>query len=225
MVYDVIIIGSGPAGLSAGIYAGRAGLNTLIIEQNYVCGGQIINTYEVDNYPGFMGVTGFELGQSFKQHADKFGLNFVTDEVSKIEIDSEIKKVHTNGGILEGRTLIIATGTSRRKLEIPGEEELCGMGVSYCATCDGAFFKNKEVVVVGGGDVAVEDAIFLARTSKKVYLVHRRDELRSSKILQKKLFSLDNVEIIWDTVVEKIEGTDHVEGVSLYNKKESQSKQ
>ena len=223
-IFDTVIIGSGPAGLAAAIYAERAELKAIVIEKNVVSGGQVLTTYEVDNYPGSRGIGGFDLGMKFREHADGLGATFVEDEVLKIEADGEIKKVICENDTYETKTVIIATGASHRKLGVPGEEELAGLGVSYCATCDGAFFKNKITAVVGGGDVALEDAIFLARLCKKVYLIHRRDELRGAKSLQKKLFSLDNVEMVWDSVVDEIKGSDHVESVSVSNVKTKEKK-
>ena len=223
-IFDTVIIGSGPAGLAAAIYAERAELKAIVIEKNVVSGGQVLTTYEVDNYPGSRGIGGFDLGMKFREHADGLGATFVEDEVLKIEADGEIKKVICENDTYETKTVIIATGASHRELGVPGEEELAGLGVSYCATCDGAFFKNKTTAVVGGGDVALEDAIFLARLCKKVYLIHRRDELRGAKSLQKKLFSLDNVEMVWDSVVDEIKGSDHVESVSVSNVKTKEKK-
>ena len=217
MIYDVVIIGSGPAGLSAAIYAKRAKLSTLVIEQNYISGGQIINTYEVDNYPGLMGISGFDLANKFKEHADKFEVEFVTDEVETINKMDDIFTVKTFDGEYRAKSVIIATGAKHRNLNVSGEEELKGMGVSYCATCDGAFFKDKTVVVVGGGDVAVEDAIFLSRGSKKVYLVHRRNELRAAKILQNRLFETENIEVLWNSKIERINGNDKVDSVTICN--------
>lgn len=218
-VYDLIIIGSGPAGLAAAIYAQRARLDTLVLEKEYISGGQVVNTYEVDNYPGLPGIGGYELGLKFREHADSLGAEFVTAEVQRIIIEGKQKKVETEEQTYLAKSLILATGAKHRKLGVPGEEELSGMGVSYCATCDGAFFRGRTVVVVGGGDVAVEDAIFLARACEKVYLVHRRNELRAARSLQEKLFACKNVEIIWDTVVKEINGEDRVEAVKLENVK------
>lgn len=219
--YDVIIIGAGPAGLTSGIYAARADLKTLLIER-YGDGGQILNTYEVDNYPGFPGITGGDLGAKMSEHLDKFGITRLMAEVERIEFIKDANKVITDGGTFIGRTIILATGNSPRKLGIPGEEELTGAGVSYCATCDGAFFGKRTVAVVGGGDVAVEDAIFLARGCEKVYLVHRRDELRAAKILQKALFELPNVEIVWDSIPLEIIKADSgmVGGLKIENVKD-----
>ena len=223
-MYDMIIIGSGPAGLSAAIYAQRAKLKTLVIEREYMSGGQVVNTYEVDNYPGFPGINGFELGMKFREHADKLGAEFINAEVTDLELFGKIKKVVTDEGTYEARTVVIATGARHRKLGIPGEEELGGMGVSYCATCDGAFFKGQSVAVVGGGDVAVEDAIFLARGCEKVYLIHRREELRAAKSLQERLFELKNIEFLWNTEVTKIYGEDHIECIGIKNKKTGEKK-
>ena len=205
--YDVIIIGAGPAGLTAGIYAARANLKTLLIER-FGAGGQILNTYEVDNYPGLPEVTGAELGQKMSDHLDKFGIERMMAEVEGIDFAEGDNKVMTDNGTFTGRSVILATGNSPKTLGIPGEEELTGAGVSYCATCDGAFFRKRTVAVIGGGDVAVEDAILLARGCEKVYLVHRRDELRAAKILQKALFELANVEVVWDSIPKEINGAD-----------------
>lgn len=216
-IYDCMIIGSGPAGLAAAIYAARACMTALVIEKEYVSGGQVVNTYEVDNYPGCPGISGFDLGMKFREHAERFGVEFVNAEVTDINIEENVKKVFTNEGGYAGRTLILATGAARRKLNVSGEEDFSGMGVSYCATCDGAFFRGKTVAVVGGGDVAVEDAIFLAKGCEKVYLIHRRDSLRATKSLQDKLSAIPNLEIIWNSKVIRILGEDQVESVKLEN--------
>ena len=235
-LYDMIIIGSGPAGVAAAIYAQRARLDTLVIEKEMVSGGQVLMTYEVDNYPGMPGMNGFDLGTKFREHADKLGAVFVTDEVKRVETDEESqegellraaelsplsgrKAVICENGRYYGKTVVIATGARHQNLGAPGEAELTGMGVSYCATCDGAFFRNRTVAVVGGGDVALEDAIFLARSCEKVYLIHRRDELRGAKSLQETVFKQDNIEILWDTVVEEITGEGRVERLRIKNKK------
>lgn len=244
-IYDLVIIGSGPAGLSAAIYAQRAKLNTLVIEKEMVSGGQVLTTYEVDNYPGLPGVGGFDLGMKFRQHADQLEAEFKEDEVQQIELVSaqelseeegqlqaaqvggdrslELKQIVCKNDTYLTKTVIIATGASHRKLGVPGEESLLGMGVSYCATCDGAFFKNKVTAVVGGGDVALGDAIFLSRMCKQVYLIHRRDEFRGAKSLQEKVLSLDNVTVIWDSVVEEIKGTETVEALQLKNVRTNES--
>lgn len=231
-IYDLVIIGSGPAGLGAAIYAQRAELKTLVIEKEMVSGGQVLTTYEVDNYAGLPGINGFELGMKFKEHADKLGTEFAVDTVLSVktaelagelmkaaELSAGIREVVCEGHTYKARTVLIASGARHRKLDVPGEERLTGMGVSYCATCDGAFFRKKTAAVVGGGDVAIEDAIFLARLCEKVYLIHRRDELRGARSLQKKLMELENVELVWDTVVEAVNGDDKVSSIDLLNKK------
>lgn len=218
-IHDLVIIGSGPAGLSAAVYAQRAELDTVVIERNMMSGGQILNTYEVDNYPGFPGISGFDLGMKFREHADKLGAEFKEDTVMAAELGGDVKKIVCENGTYLAKAVIIASGAHHRKLGAKGEERLTGAGVSYCATCDGAFFKGKTTAVIGGGDVAIEDAIFLSRMCSRVYLIHRRDELRGAKSLQNRLLSLDNVGVIWDTVVEEIEGADKVESLKLYNKK------
>lgn len=219
MVYDVIIVGAGPAGLAAAIYAQRAKLNALVLEKEYISGGQVVNTYEVDNYPGLQGLGGFELGMRFHEHAEKLGASFINIEARHIELEDEgrVKVIYTEQEEYRGRTLILAMGASHRKLEVPGEQELGGMGVSYCATCDGAFFQGRKVAVIGGGDVAAEDALFLARGCEKVYLIHRRDNLRAAAILQERVKECENIEIIWNTIVTQIAGDDHVECLKLKN--------
>lgn len=226
MIYDVIIVGSGPAGLAAAIYAQRAKLNTLVLEKEYMSGGQVLNTYEVDNYPGLPGIGGFELGMKFREHAEKLGTQFLNIEVRQIglEEDGRVKVLYTDSEEYRARTVILAMGARHRKLNIPGEAELAGMGVSYCATCDGAFFKGRTVAVVGGGDVAAEDAIFLARTCEKVYLIHRREEMRAAAVLQETLKKCSNVEFLWNSELEEIAGEDHVECLKIYNKKEKSTK-
>ena len=226
-IYDLIIIGSGPAGLAAAVYAQRAKLDTLVVEKAMVSGGQVLTTYEVDNYPGLPGIGGYDLGIKFREHADRLGARFVEDEVLNIQDGGKgaIKGVVCQGNTYEARSLILATGAVHRKLGVPGEEELAGAGVSYCATCDGAFFRNKVTAVIGGGDVAVEDAIFLARMCTKVYLIHRRNELRAAKSLQENLLSLDNVEVIWDTVADSINGDGMVKSLSLTNVKNGQKRE
>ena len=216
-IYDLIIIGSGPAGLTAAIYAQRAKLETLVIEASYVSGGQVVNTYEVDNYPGLPGISGMDLGTTLRNHADRMGGAFVRERVKELELEGDIKTVRTQKNEYRTKTLILAMGASHRKLGVPGEDTFGGLGVSYCATCDGAFFKGKVTAVVGGGDVAVEDAIFLARGCEKVYLIHRRDSLRAAAILQERLLALPNVEVVWNHVVKEIQGMDQVEALLLEN--------
>lgn len=225
-LYDLIIIGSGPAGLAASIYAERARLTSLVIEKEYISGGQVVNTYEVDNYPGLPGINGFDLGTKLREHAEGLGAKFLTAEVSSItNIEESVKTVSTDEGDFQTKTILLATGAAHRNLNVPGEEELAGMGVSYCATCDGAFFKGKTVAVVGGGDVAVEDALFLARGCEKVYLIHRRDQLRAAKRLQEALFAAPNIEPVWDSTVEEICGESQVKALRLKNGKSGEKKE
>nr|WP_206762723.1 thioredoxin-disulfide reductase [Mobilitalea sibirica] len=220
MIYDVIIIGSGPAGLSAAIYAKRAELNLVVIEKAGLSGGQVINTYEVDNYPGTPGISGFDLSMKFREHCDKLETTFITGEVKDFRLEGDIKVIVLDDNTeYRTKTVVISTGGVPRHLDVEGEKKLSGMGVSYCATCDGAFFKNKVTAVVGGGDVAVEDAIFLARICKQVYVIHRRDQFRASKSISTRLMALDNVTILWDSVVERINGEDAVESIDVLNKK------
>lgn len=218
-IYDLAILGAGPAGICAAIYATRAKLNTIWLDKKFVQGGQIVDTYEVDNYPGLPGIIGLDLGEAMAGHAEKLGMKPQRETVRSIEAEQGIKVIRTKKNEYRARAVIIACGATHRHLGIPGEEELSGMGVSYCATCDAAFFQDRTVVVVGGGNVAVEDAILLSRTCKKVYLVHRRDELRAEKILQESFFACKNVEIIWDSIPLSIEGTDKVEALKIQNKK------
>lgn len=223
-MYDIIIIGSGPAGLSAAIYAQRACLDTIVIEKNGISGGQVLNTWEVDNYPGFPGVTGFELSRQFREHANKLGARVVQDEVVQVELSGNVKKVICEEETYEARCVILASGAHHRTLEVPGEEELRGAGVSYCATCDGAFFRGRTVAVVGGGDAALEDAIFLARMCEKVYIVHRRDKLRGAKRLQERLQALENIEFVWNSETVAIEGNAQVEALRLRQTKTGEEK-
>ncbi len=219
MIYDVIIIGAGPAGLAAGIYGKRAGFDILILDTSSISGGQILNTYEIDNYPGFPGASGQEVADAMRQHCDKLGVEFARGRVTSIIDNGATKDLVTKKNTYTAKSIIIATGASNKKLGCPGEEELSGMGVSYCATCDGAFFKEKQVAVVGGGDVALEDAIYLSRFCTKVYLIHRRDEFRGAKVLQDQVKAADNIEIIYDTVVNSINGTQSVESITVQNTK------
>ena len=224
-MFDVIIIGSGAAGLSAGVYAKRAGMDLLVIEKSPMSGGQILNTYEVDNYLGLPGINGFDMGMKFREHADKLEVPFKEAEVLEIKDLGDKKIVRTDKEELETKSIILATGAHHALLGVPGEEELSGMGVSYCATCDGAFFRKKVVAVVGGGDVALEDAIYLARTSAKVYLIHRRDELRGTKVLQEELLAMENVEVLYSHVVKEICGEDSVEKLILEDVKTGEKKE
>lgn len=224
-MYDLIIIGSGPAGLSAAVYGKRAGLDLAVLEMAPMSGGQVLNTYEVDNYLGMPGMNGFDMGMQFRAHADRLGVEFREAEVTGIRDNGQSKTVITAEGELETKTVILATGAVHAHLNVPGEEELAGMGVSYCATCDGAFFKGKTVAVAGGGDVALEDAIYLARTCEKVYLIHRRDELRGAAVLQEELKGLSNVEILYSHTVEEIRGEDAVESLLVRSGKTGETKE
>lgn len=216
-IFDLVIIGSGPAGMTAAIYAKRAGLQAIVIDKAGN-GGQVLSTYEVDNYPGMPGISGFELSQKFKEHADHLGVEFAFDEVAGMNAEGEVKTVFGEEKEYHCKTILIASGARHAKLNVPGENELSGAGVSYCATCDGAFFKNRTVAVVGGGDVAVEDAIFLARACQKVYLIHRRDSLRAAQSLQDVLFQKDNIEVIWNHTIQKICGENQVSSIILTEK-------
>ncbi|MEE0462409.1 thioredoxin-disulfide reductase [Blautia hydrogenotrophica] len=223
-IYDLIIVGAGPAGLTAAIYALRAGLQTLLLEKNFVSGGQAASTYEVDNYPGLPGISGAEFGQKIRSHADRLGLVSERVNVKEIRVNEDgTKVISTRKKDFQAKTVLLAVGARHRLLGAKGEERLSGMGVSYCATCDGAFYKDQNVVVVGGGNVAVEDAIFLAKICKMVYVVHRRDQLRADDILQKKLFQFPNVVFCWNQVCEEIQGEEQVEAVLLKNVKDGSS--
>ena len=223
-MFDLIIIGSGPAGLSAAVYAKRAGLDLLVLEKSPMSGGQILNTYEVDNYLGLPGINGFDMGMQFRAHADKLGVTFKTAEVTALSKEGDAWTVKTAKENFEAKAVLLATGAHHALLGAPGEERLTGMGVSYCATCDGAFFRGRTVAVIGGGDVALEDAIYLARTSKKVYLIHRRDELRGTMTLQKELMAKENVEILYSHVVKEICGETAVEKLVLQDVKSGEEK-
>ena len=219
MLYDVIIIGAGPAGLTAGIYAKRACLNVLLLQDQYSIGSQICNTYEVSNYPGFNNVTGQELYQNFRKHAEEIKVPITEEKVLSIDdLEFSIKKVKTSQNVYETKTIVLATGASPKKYGFEGEEHYMGNGVSYCATCDGAFYKGKVVAVIGGGDVGVEDAIFMSRIASKVYLIMRRTEMRATKILQEEVMKLQNVEILYEVQVESIIGDEKVEGALIRRK-------
>ncbi len=220
-LYDVVIVGGGPGGLSAGIYAMRAALKTILIEKGAV-GGQVAMSDGVENYPGFEHITGYELSQKFLQHAQSYGMEIVQEEVVAVEpgLDFHIVRL-ANGDILKTHTVILATGGSPRKLDIPGEDEYYGKGVSYCGVCDGFFFRDKTVVVVGGGDTAAEEALYLAKLAKHVYLVHRRDALRASMILQQRVKDECKIEILWNTIVTEIKAND--EGVNAVDLQDTQS--
>lgn len=217
-MYDLVIIGDGPAGLSAGIYAVRYGLDTLILEKD-VISGQIALTDIVENYPGFSSIAGMELMDKFKEHAQEAGVTTEDGEVLNIKSDGNKKIISTDEGEIEAKAVIIATGANPQHLGVPGEEEFAGRGVSYCATCDGPFFRGKNVAVIGGGDSAITDALILSNLASKVYVVHRRDELRATKVLQDRAFSRNNIEFICDTILDEVLGDDSVEKVILKNVK------
>ncbi len=217
--YELIIIGGGPAGLSAGMYAARSRLPTLLIERA-MPGGQIVNAELVENYPGFPeGISGAELASLMERQATKYGLEISVAEVDGIEVAGEQKTVRTSEGQYHAKALIIAGGSEHSKLGVPGEEELRGRGVSYCATCDGAFFRDQVIAVVGGGNIALSDALFLTRFASKVVVIHRRDQLRATRILQERAFAQPKIEFLWDTVVKSIEGNSEVRQLRLMNVK------
>jgi len=216
--YEVIIIGGGPAGLTAGLYTSRAGLKSLLVERG-IFGGQIVNATLIENYPGFpQGISGMELGSLMHQQAVKYGLEVVTAEVTGIA-QGQPYSVSTTDGSFETPAIIIAAGSEYRKLGVAGEERLSGHGVSYCATCDGFLFRDREVAVVGGGDTAITDALELTRHAKKVYVIHRRDQLRAGKVLQQRAFAESKLEFIWSTVVEEVLGDKVLEELKLRNVK------
>lgn len=220
--YDIVIVGGGPAGLTAGLYGARANLKTLCIEK-YLPGGQIAVTEEVEDYPGFEHILGAELAQKFEQHARKFGLEVVSDQVEEVYQKDGYHVVKAVDREYTTKTVILATGGSPNLLEVPGEKEYSGKGVSYCAICDGAFFKDQVIVVVGGGDAAVEEGIFLTKFGSKVILIHRRDKLRAQKIIQNRAFKNKKMEFVWDSVVESIEGEAKVTHVKVRNVKTGES--
>ncbi len=217
-IKDLIIIGAGPAGLSAAVYAARAGLNLSIYNSNFVPGGQVLQTYEVDNYLGMPGINGFDMGVKFNEHAQKFNVNTINANVKKIEKEGDFFNIYLDDTTQQAKTVLICTGADYKKLGVKGEEEFSGKGVSYCATCDGAFFKNKTTAVIGGSYTAVEDAIYLSALCEKVYLVHRRDKLRAGAFLEKKLLECENVEIVWDSTVVQINGENSVKSVVTEDK-------
>lgn len=216
--YDLIIIGGGPAGLTAGIYAGRARLKTLLLEK-LIHGGQVMTTELVENYPGFPeGIAGFDLSDRMRRQAERFGLDFQNAAVQGLKVGPPHKLVLKDRQLTAG-AIIIASGASYRRLGVPGEEELTGKGVSFCATCDGALYRDQEIAVVGGGDTALTDTLFLTRFAAKIYLIHRRDALRGEKILQERVLAQEKVQVFWDAIVTEIQGTQAVEAVQLKNVK------
>lgn len=219
-MHDVIIIGAGPAGLTAAMYTCRAGLKTAVVE-GVVAGGQLGNTNIIENYPGFPeGIPGSELAMLMQQQATRFGAEIISEQIQDVELGGEVKRLTTKGRQLEAKAIIVAAGGSPRELGVPGEKELRGRGVSYCATCDGFFFRGKDVAVVGGGDTALEDALFLANVANKVFLIHRRDEYRGAKILQKRIGEKDNIVPVLNAVGEGIDGEDSVQAIRVKNVKD-----
>ncbi|UTR11714.1 thioredoxin-disulfide reductase [Evansella sp. LMS18] len=219
-IHDVAIIGAGPAGMTAAVYTSRANLSTVMIERG-IPGGQMANTEDVENYPGYDHILGPDLSNKMFEHAKKFGAEYAYGDVKEIIDGKEYKRIVTGNGEFKARAIIIGTGAKYKNLEVPGEKELSGRGVSYCAVCDGAFFKEKELVVVGGGDSAVEEAVYLTRFAKKVTIIHRRDEFRAQKILQDRAFANDKIDVIWSHVVKEINGENgKVSSVTLINKKD-----
>jgi thioredoxin-disulfide reductase len=218
-IYDVIIAGAGPAGMTAAVYAARSNMDTLMVERG-VPGGQMANTEAVENYPGFESILGPDLANKMFDHAKKFGTEYAYGDIKEIRDGKDFKTVDCGSKSYKARTVIVTTGAEYRKLGVPGEKELAGRGVSYCAVCDGAFFKEKNLAVIGGGDSAVEEGTYLTRFAAKVTIIHRRDQLRAAKILQNRAFNNDKVAFIWDTICTKINGTDgKVSSLTLENKK------
>ncbi len=215
--YDLVIIGGGPAGLTAGLYAARARLNAILIEK-VVPGGQVVITDWIENYPGFPeGLSGPDLVEKLTKQVNRFGLKIESNEVVAVDLARPVKTLTLSDRSITAHTVIIATGASPKKLGIPGEDRFYGKGVSFCATCDGPFFRDRVVATVGGGDTAVQESLFLTKFAKKVYLVHRRDKLRANAILQERAFANDKIEFIWDSVLTRIDGLTHVESISLKN--------
>ena len=218
-MYDVIIIGAGPAGMTAAVYASRGNMDTLLLERG-VPGGQMADTEDIENYPGFESILGQELSTKMFDHAQKFGAQYAYGDVKSVTDHGSYKEIDAGSKTYKGRAIIITTGAQYKKLGIPGEEELTGRGVSYCAVCDGAFFRHKHLVVVGGGDSAVEEGNYLTQFADQVTIIHRRDELRAQKILQERAFKNEKIDFIWDSTVEEIYGDDmKVQGVKVKNKK------
>lgn len=217
--FDTVILGGGPAGISAAIYSARGACSTAIIDKSML-GGQPTNYLELENYPGFGLVDGFDLMEKFEQHADKFGVEkFPMQEIENVDLKSDIKAITTKESVFKAKSVIIATGAQPKKLGVPGEKEFTGRGVSYCAVCDGAFYKEKTVAVVGGGNAAVEEAIYLTKFANKVYLIHRRDSLRADKIVQERAFKNEKIEFIWDTIPKEVLGENTVNTLVLENVK------
>lgn len=223
-IYDVAIIGAGPAGMTAAVYTSRANMSTLMIERG-APGGQMVNTEYIENYPGYSSIFGPELSNKMFDHAKKFGAEYAYGDIKEVLNTHPYKTIVSSSGEYKAKAVIVATGAEHRPLGVPGEKELAGRGVSYCAVCDGAFFTGKELVVVGGGDSAVEEAVFLTRFASKVTIIHRRDEFRAQKILQKRAFENEKIEIIWNHKVNEIHGTDKVTSLLIENTQTGEQKE
>ena len=216
-IYDMVIVGGGPGGYTAALYGARAGLSVVVLER-MAAGGQIAMTHQVDNYPGFAdGIDGFTLAENMQKQAHRFGAKTVYAEVQRVELEGKIKRIHTDSGLFLGRTMTISTGASPRYLGLPQEQELAGLGLHYCAACDGMFYRGKTVVVVGGGNSAVADALVLSRIAKKVILVHRRDSLRATKVYHESLEKAENVEILWNSTISQLLENGHLTGIKVQN--------
>jgi thioredoxin reductase (NADPH) len=226
LIYDVVIIGGGPAGLTAGLYSSRAKLNTLLIER-MIMGGQVMTTTKVENYPGFPGgIDGPDLMVRFQEHCQEFGLETITGDVTGLRLEGDVKILTVDESEVRTRAVIITTGAEPSKLDVPGETQFTGRGVSYCATCDGAFFRNQEIAIVGGGDTAAEEALFLTRFASKVHLVHRRDSLRATKVLQDRVFANDKIEVLWNSEVHEVKGdASGMTSVTLKNRQGSSTRE
>lgn len=219
MLYDVAIIGAGPSGLTAGLYAARAKLSTVILEKMFP-GGQAALTHNIENYPGFTeGVNGAELTDAMKKQAERFGAEFINGDVDKIDKNNDLFTVFMKSESIKANSVVLATGAQPRKVGVKGEKEFTGRGISYCATCDGAFYKDKPIAIVGGGDTAIQEALYLTRFASSIYVIHRRNELRATKILQERAFNNEKIKFIWDSVVNEINGKDAVEEVVVENVK------
>ncbi len=224
-MYEIAIIGAGPAGLTAALYAARGGMNTVVIEKS-VPGGQAATTAWIENFPGFPhGISGSDLMINFHKQASQYGAELLMGEVIGAELAGDTKKIEIPGKIIEAKSVIIATGAQPRKLAVPGEKEFIGRGVSYCATCDGAFFKNKKIAVIGGGDSAVEEAIYLTKFADEVQIIHRRDELRAAKLLKERAKENPKIKFLWNTIVTNINGSEKVESLTLKNVQTNQETQ
>jgi len=215
---DIVVVGAGPGGLTSGMYSARSELNTICIEK-MMPGGQIANTELVEDYPGFESISGRDLAKKIENHAVKFGLKIIYDSVKTIKLDGKFRIVEGENDSYKAKAVIVGTGGQPRKLGVPGEEEYTGKGVSYCAICDGAFFKDQVIAVAGGGDAAVEEGIYLTKFGSKVYIIHRRDQLRAQKVIQKRAFDNPKIEFVWDSVIEKVNGGDVIESIDIKNVK------